>query len=188
MTVRAARIRIEDLEPLENLTEQEMAEVFGAGRKGKWQFSGQTMEVLEVRQVMSAVTVAMTPNNQAQVNNAIQTATGVDPTVPEQMVPAVLQALQQVRQQAASLQSGSGQITFNSDAARQQFVAALDGILGSQMNNSSADSLQAAGITVISRATVSEINAFLTEGTTASRDLLVLRLCLLYTSPSPRDS
>ena len=31
MTVRTACIRIEDLEPLENLTEQEMAEISGAG-------------------------------------------------------------------------------------------------------------------------------------------------------------
>ena len=176
MTVRTACIRIEDLEPLENLTEQEMAEIFGAGRKGKWQFYGQSMEVLEVRQVMSAVTVALTPENQSTVNNAVHTATGVDPTVPEQMVPAVLQALQQVRQQAASLQSGSGQISFNSDVARQQFVAALDGILGSQMNNVTSSSLQAAGITVISRATASEISGFLTNGTAASQDLLVLRL------------
>lgn len=176
MTVRTARIRIEDLEPLENLTEQEMAEVFGAGRKGKWQFSGQSLEVLEVRQVMSAVTASLFQQTQNTGNTAVQTATGVDPTVPEQMVPAVLQALQQVRQQAASLQSGSGQITFNSDAARQQFVAALDGVLGSQLNNATSGSLQAAGITVISRATVSEINAFLTNGTTASQDLLVLRL------------
>lgn len=62
MTVRTARIRIEDLSPLETLTEQEMAEISGAGRKGKWQFSGQSMEVLEVRQVMSAVTVAIDGN------------------------------------------------------------------------------------------------------------------------------
>jgi hypothetical protein len=176
MTVRTARIRIEDLEPLENLTEQQMAEIFGAGRKGKWQFSGQSMEVLEVRQVLSAVTVASTPETQSTFNSAVQSATGVDPTVPEQMVPAVLQALQQVRQQAASLQNGTGQISFNSDAARQQFVAALDGVLGSQMNNATAASLQAAGITVISRATVSEIDGFLTDGTAASQDLLVLRL------------
>ncbi len=59
MTVRTARIRIEDLSPLKNLTEQEMAEIYGAGRKGKWTFSGQAMEVLEVRQVMSAITVAI---------------------------------------------------------------------------------------------------------------------------------
>jgi hypothetical protein len=176
MTVRTARIRIEDLSPLETLTEQEMAEISGAGRKGKWQFSGQSMEVLEVRQVMSAVTVALTPENQSTVNNAVHTATGVDPTVPEQMVPAVLQALQQVRQQAASLQNGTGQIAFNSDAARQQFIAALDGILGSQMNNATSSSLQAAGITVISRASASEISGFLTNGTAASQDLLVLRL------------
>ena len=172
----SGRIRIDDLSPLESMTEQEMSEIFGAGRKGKWQFSGQSMEVLEVRQVMSAVTVALAPETPSTVNNAIHTATGVDPTVPEQMVPAVLQALQQVRQQAASLQTGSGQIAFNSDAARQQFVSALDGILGSQLNNVTSAHLQAAGITVISRATASEIDGFLTNGTAASQDLLVLRL------------
>ena len=176
MTVRVARIRIEDLSPLETLTEQEMADISGAGRKGKWQFSGQSMEVLEVREVMSAVTASLFQQTQSSPNTAVQTATGVDPTVPEQMVPAVLQALHQVRQQAASLQNGTGQIAFNSDLARQQFVAALDGILGSQMNNATSSSLQAAGITVISRATASEISGFLTNGTAASQDLLVLRL------------
>ena len=176
MTVRTARIRIEDLEPLENLTELEMAEVFGAGRKGKWQFSGQSLEVLEVRQVMSAVTVAMTPDNQAQVNNAIHTATGVDPAVPEQMVPAVLQALQQIRQQAGTTQSGSGKIAFNSDAARQQFLSTLEKALGSQLNSSSSSALQIAGITVVERASLAEIDRFLTSGTHASQDLLVLRL------------
>lgn len=59
MSARSPRILVEDLSPVESLTEQEMAEIQGAGRRKKWEFSGQAMEVLEVRQVMSAVSVAV---------------------------------------------------------------------------------------------------------------------------------
>jgi hypothetical protein len=176
MTVRTARIRIEDLEPLENLTEQEMAKIFGAGRKGKWQFSGQAMEVLEVRQVMSAVTVAMSPADK-QAGSSLQAAAAVDPLVPQQMVPAVVNALQQIRKQAGSISAGNNNIAFNSEAARKQFLSVLDKALGSQVQGQGQTpaSLRAAGITVISRASLTEIDRFLANRTAASQDLIVLR-------------
>jgi len=46
MSASVPRIRIEDLTPVESLSEQEMAEIFGAGRRKKASFSGQAMEVL----------------------------------------------------------------------------------------------------------------------------------------------
>jgi flagellar biosynthesis regulator FlaF len=174
MTVRTARIRIEDLEPLENLTEQEMAKIFGAGRKGKWQFSGQAMEVLEVRQVMSAVTVAMSPTDK-QAGSSLQAAAAVDPLVPQQMVPAVVNALQQIRKQAGSISAGNNNIAFNSEAARKQFLNVLDKALGSQVQGQTPASLRAAGITVISRASLNEIDKFLSNRTAARQDLIVLR-------------
>lgn len=60
MSTKSPRIQIDDLSPLQNLSEQEMAEIYGAGRKGKWKFSGQSLEVLEIREVMSAVTASLT--------------------------------------------------------------------------------------------------------------------------------
>jgi|GEM_PF-3053758 len=174
MTVRTARIRIEDLEPLENLTEQQMAEIFGAGRKGKWQFSGQAMEVLEVRQVMSAVTVAMSPTDK-QAGSSVQAAAAVDPLVPQQMVPAVVNALQQIRKQAGSISAGNNNIAFNTEAARKQFLSVLDKALGSQVQGQTQASLRAAGITVISRASLNEIDEFLSNRTAARQDLIVLR-------------
>lgn len=59
MSALAARIRIDDLPPVESLSEQEMAEIFGAGRRRKPSFSGQAMEVLEVRQVLSVSSIWM---------------------------------------------------------------------------------------------------------------------------------
>jgi len=59
MSASVPRIRIEDLTPVESLSEQEMAEIFGAGRRKKASFSGQAMEVLEVRQVMSVSSLWM---------------------------------------------------------------------------------------------------------------------------------
>ncbi len=160
MTVRMSRIRIEELSPGETLSEQEMALIYGAGRKKKWEFSGQAMEVLEIRQVMSAVTVA--PASEP-------------PAIPQELVPAVMNALQQLRSQASSISSGNSTIAFNSDAARQQFLKTLDSTLGGQLQGQTSAALQAAGISVVSRASLTEIDQFLSAGTAASQDLLVLR-------------
>ncbi len=161
MNVRMPRIRIEELSPVETLSEDQMALIHGAGRKKKWEFSGQAMEVLEVRQVLSALTVAPASSEQ--------------PAIPQELMPAVMNALQQIRSQAGNISSGPGLIAFSSDDARQLFLKTLDNTLGGQLQGQTSAALQAAGISVVSRASLTEIDQFLTAGTAAAQDLIVLR-------------
>ncbi|MEZ5950515.1 MAG: hypothetical protein R3C12_15125 [Planctomycetaceae bacterium] len=48
------RIRIEDLPAIENLSEEEMEEIYGAGRARRRGFTGDAPQMLEVRQMLSA--------------------------------------------------------------------------------------------------------------------------------------
>jgi hypothetical protein len=52
---------------VETLSEDQMALIHGAGRKKKWEFSGQAMEVLEVRQVLSALSIAPAASEQPAI-------------------------------------------------------------------------------------------------------------------------
>ncbi|MFN9717368.1 MAG: hypothetical protein ACK58L_01660 [Planctomycetota bacterium] len=163
MTNRSPRIVIEDLSPLATPTEQEMADVFGAGRQKKWQYSGQAMEVLEVRQMMSAT------NSAARMDQAAT-------EIPQSLFPHVKSALQNLEQRMTSTTAGFFRTTLPGNTLSPEVKKILTELLSQAAVAQSTSELGAKGISLVSKASDQDISRFLAGGGAAKSDLIVLLL------------
>ncbi len=170
MAANASRIRIEDLPVFEQLTGKQMEEIVGAGFRRRPVFTQYAAEVLEVRQMMSGVTFTVDATQLPGIESSNEQL------VPEQLIPAVISLVQKIQQESNALGGSVQNLDLLGKSAQEQLTKAISENLNGIHSQSKAGDLKSAGLSVISHASLSEIDAFLTSGSAASQDLILLRL------------